>query len=103
MAKIKVRGGTPQKHLENLCLSCRYASIRLDGTNQKTIRCSVFDTIIKSNTVDCNTYTNKNETPVSEMEKIAWHIVPGKHGVIGFKPYKELTKEEKEKLELRPW
>lgn len=103
MAKLKIRGGTPQKYAENLCLSCRHAIIRTDGTNQKTIHCNVFDVIIKSNTVECNSYTNANETSIRDMEKIAWHIIPGKHGVMGFKPYKELTKDEKGMLELHSW
>ena len=91
---IKVRGGTARGD-ENLCLSCRWAAVRESAQGQLMVKCAEFDVMITTATVRCSDYQNKNTTSLTDMEKIAWIVTTDAKGRVGFRPIKDMTKQEK--------
>lgn len=94
--RVKIRGGTPSKHTDNLCLSCAFSSVRRNDKNDTTIQCSAFERQIVTNTTECSVYREVQKTSLREMQNMAWIISPSEiKGKIGFKPFKEMSDEEK--------
>ena len=98
MAHIKVRNGTPSGQQKNLCLSCIHGIVRKDDQGHTNIKCDMLGVYIRSNTIECSFYADRNKTSIRDLEKLAWHIMPGNRGAIGFKPYKDLSEEEKQEI-----
>ncbi len=100
--RIKVRGGTIEGGDGTLCVSCRNAVI-VKGPNLKSERvmCEKFpygsDAEVTFPVKECSVYDYKATTSVHDMYATAWVLrTDGKGRSIGFVPYKNLTREEKE-------
>lgn len=91
------------KSTTDLCASCSHAFIR-EGYNGTEDRICTWITPwirIRGATTNCADYRHKNETDVYELEKIAWIITGNKGHKIGFKPWVDMTPEEREELGVR--
>lgn len=99
-----VKDFTPH-HGTDLCSTCRHAFIREDVNGKRSVRCQAgYEDrgFMTAPTVMCNHYDDKTKASVKDMEKLAWIIVPSqaRNGPMGFKPYKEMTNDERRKLDL---
>lgn len=88
--RVNIKGGTAN-HSTNLCLSCKYASIREAHDGAVQVQCEQFSGKI-SPTVRCSVYEHKNNPDMYEMKQIAWVITPGREA-LGFRPFKTVAKE----------
>jgi hypothetical protein len=93
VGKVNVKGGTAPDHSTDLCVTCRFGSNREGQGGETQVTCSIFGKI-KQPTLRCSEYSHKNQVELIEMKEIAWVITPNNKQAPGFRPYKELSKEE---------
>ena len=79
-----MRGGTAIS-TENLCRSCRQATIaRGHAVSEELVKCEFFGRL-RYPIAECTDYQNKDETSLQAMRETAWVILPDKHtGQLGF-------------------
>jgi hypothetical protein len=94
--KIKVRDGTV-KHNKNICKECSFYFGMVDDRGELSM-CQYDSPARKlhSPVYKCTGFSQKYAVSLIAMLQIAWVLQTDKGGrKIGFKPYKDLDKEEK--------
>ena len=81
--RIKVRGGTAIGG-ENLCLSCRNATVIKGFGPEQIIHCGDVGETLKFPVSECSVYDNKSSITLSTMRDVAWILVPRKGDGCGF-------------------
>lgn len=82
---IKIQDGTP-KSGPSLCASCNNCThIKGDSFTQVLTYCNVLypNVNIAFPVVSCSDYSNKKDTKLKDMEKVAW-VIAGKGRAAGF-------------------
>jgi hypothetical protein len=77
MSVLKIRGGTANHSSSSLCTRCRQAHIIKDRNSGQTRQlCQSHGEMIEVpwNVWECNQFDDKSQTPLWEMEKIAWRF-----------------------------
>jgi hypothetical protein len=98
MFNIDVDGGTA-KGGTNLCLTCTWAKIREAQDGKLWIRCAEFEAWVTTNTYRCNAYRHKNQPDIYNLKEVAWIVTPDPKGKVGFRPFKDLSDDEKHKVD----
>jgi hypothetical protein len=83
--KLRVIGGTARGD-EDLCHTCRSASIRVGLNGAKTVFCNMFQTVWREPTSECNSYDDKRVPRLHEMKEIAWSVEASNRSRAGFRP-----------------
>lgn len=98
---IKVRGGTTLGG-PSLCVTCRWSRIMGgESLNQEITFCEQIDSPIRFKVRNCSEYLHKNHPTLGEMREAAWILrTDPTRKAIGFVPYKNLTAEERGKLNI---
>ena len=103
---IKIEGGTARND-ENLCDTCKQASIATNVSNEKHIQCSAFGMRVTTRIVKCTEWKDTNHQSIYDMREQAWIIGRAANkagfrskGDITFKRYRKLTPEEQKDVDL---
>jgi hypothetical protein len=93
---------TPRSDVD-LCASCTHSFIREGYSGHRDVFCQLIQPplCIKEPTVFCKDYRHKNETDLYDLEKIAWIVTTDPKGKMGFRPWIDMTKEERDRLGVR--
>lgn len=91
------------KHDVDLCATCSHSWIREDANGRKDVICNepMQPVRITTPTVRCKNYRHVNEPDVYSLEKIAWIITTDGKGKIGFRPWQQMSEDEREKAGVR--
>jgi hypothetical protein len=83
----KVHGGTPRGGTESICRSCRHAQVTRGTNNQELILCRAVgnqSVQVGFPVYECNSFDDKSQPPLYEMQNIAWIVRTRNRGPVGF-------------------
>jgi len=79
-----------------LCGGCKHGGI-ITGSGKEVVICSRYDMMVSRPVERCTSYQDAKVRPVQEYYDAAWVLRTDKlTKSIGFKPWKEMSREEKE-------
>jgi hypothetical protein len=96
---LKVLGGTVSS-MENMCATCRNASIRVGAySGRKTVSClaDYYHPIeLREPVAQCNRYIDSRRPTIEQMKEIAWELMTNKGGTkIGFRSPEERRQDDR--------
>lgn len=96
---------TPRSDVD-LCKTCSYALIRESYQGRREVFCDHMDMHgqdkrVRGQIVKCSGYRHKNQPDSWQLEKIAWIITTDPKGKVGFRPWKDMSENEREDAGVR--